>query len=294
MPSWLVNMDQVSSFNLNPNTSMKFSSARQYFYQEIQQSDENIDLAKAALYIAQEEYPSLDPKEYLNTLDTMAARVKERLPSSQYPLLLIQSINKYLYDDLGFNGNTSDYYDPRNSFLSDVIQRRLGIPITLSVVYLELARRVNFPMVGIGMPGHFLIRPDIDEMEIFVDPFNRGEVMFMEDCQQQLNQLYGQSVTLQPAFFEVVSRRKILWRILNNLKIIYLKVQDLERSLSVIERILMLFPDLTTELRDRGLLYYRLGYRSAAEKDFTIYLEKAGDEDTTLIRHLLKQLKSGE
>ncbi len=273
---------------------MKFSSARQYFYQEIQQSDEKIDLAKAALYIAQEEYPHLDPKEYLNTLDTMAAQLQERLPASKYPLRIIQSINKYFYDDLGFSGNTSDYYDPGNNFLNDVIQRRLGIPITLSVVYLELAKRVNFPMVGIGMPGHFLIRPDIDDMEIFVDVFNHGEVMFLEDCQQKLNQIYGQSVTLQPEFLEVVSNRKILARILNNLKIIYLNQQDLERSLSVIERILMLFPDLTTELRDRGLLYYRLGYRSAAEQDFTNYLEKAPHEDTTLIRHLLKQLQSGE
>jgi regulator of sirC expression with transglutaminase-like and TPR domain len=273
---------------------MKFSSARQYFYQEIQQSDENIDLAKAALYIAQEEYPSLDPKEYLNTLDTMAAQLKESLPSSQYPLRIIQSINKYLYDGLGFSGNTSDYYDPCNSFLNDVIQRRMGIPITLSVVYMELAKRVNFPMVGVGMPGHFLIRPDIDDMEIFVDPFNRGEVMFTEDCQQQLSQIYGQSV-MQPAFLGVVSHRQILMRILNNLKIIYLNQQDLERSLSVIERILMLFPDLLPELRDRGLLYYRLGYRSAAEKDFTTYLAKAPhSEDTTLIRHLLKQLEGGQ
>lgn len=230
---------------------MNASSARQYFYQEIQQPDEYIDLAKAALYIAQEEYPHLDPAEYLNALDTMAVELQERLPDSQYPLRIIQSINQYLYDDLGFSGNRTDYYDPRNSFLNDVIERRQGIPITLALVYLEVARRVGFPMVGVGMPGHFLIRPDIPEIEIFVDAFNSGEVIFAQDCQERLEQIYQQPVTLQPEFFAVVSHRQFLARMLTNLKYIYLKQQDLAKSLAVVERILLLFPDVGLELRDR-------------------------------------------
>lgn len=223
---------------------MNFTSARQYFYQEIQQPDECINLAKAALYIAQEEYPNLDPEEYLNALDTMAMELQERLPSSRYPLRIVQSINQYFYEDLGFNGNQTDYYNPRNSFLNDVIDRRLGIPITLALVYLEVARRIDFPMVGVGMPGHFLIRPDIPEIEIFVDAFNKGEVIFAQDCQKRLEQIYQQPVTLRPEFFAVVSRRQFLARMLTNLKYIYLKQQDLERSLAVVERILLLFPDL--------------------------------------------------
>ena len=114
---------------------MNFSSARQYFYQEIQQPDEYINLARAALYIAQEEYPEIDTEEYLNAFDTMAMELEERLPSSRYPLRIIQSINQYLYEELGFDGNKIDYYDPRNSFLNDVIERKMGIPITLALVY---------------------------------------------------------------------------------------------------------------------------------------------------------------
>lgn len=270
---------------------MNFSSARQYFYQEIQQPDEYIDLAKAALYVAQEEYPGLDVEEYLNALDTMADEVGERLPSSRYPLRVIQSINRYLYDDLGFVGNQTDYYDPCNSFFNDVIDRRLGIPITLSLVYLEIARRIDFPMEGVGMPGHFLIRPTISEMEIFVDAFNRGEVMFAADCQDKLTQMFQQPVTLRPEFLATVSKRQFLARLLTNLKYIYLKQHQLEKSLGVVERILLLFPDALSELRDRGFLYYQLGYYPQATEDLQKYLKNAPDaEDATSIRWLLKEL----
>jgi regulator of sirC expression with transglutaminase-like and TPR domain len=270
---------------------MNFSSARQYFYQEIQQPDEHIDLAKAALYIAQEEYPDIDPEEYLNALDTMADELQERLPNSRYPLRIIQSINQYLYEDLEFDGNRTDYYDPRNSFLNDVIERRQGIPITLALVYLEVARRIDFPMVGVGMPGHFLIRPDIPEIEIFVDAFNKGEVIFAQDCQERLSQIYQQPVTLQPEFLAVVSHRQFLARMLTNLKYIYLKQQDLERTLAVVERILLLFPEVTLELRDRGLLYYQLRRYPQAIEDLQSYLAKVPDaEDAVVIRQLLAKL----
>jgi regulator of sirC expression with transglutaminase-like and TPR domain len=270
---------------------MNLSSARQYFYQEIQRSDEDINLAKAALYIAQEEYANLDIEEYLNALDTMASEIQERLPESRYPLRMIQTINQYLYDDLGFSGNKIDYYDPRNSFLNDVIDRRLGIPITLALVYLEVARRIDFPMVGVGMPGHFLIRPDVPDIEIFVDAFNGGEIIFAEDCEERLSQLYQQPVTLQPEFLAVVTNRQFLVRMLTNLKFIYLKQQELEKTLGAVERILLLFPGLTLELRDRGLIYYQLGYYPQAKNDFQNYLSKIPDaEDASMIRRLLDEL----
>ncbi|MEH2068381.1 MAG: SirB1 family protein [Nostoc sp.] len=270
---------------------MNLSSARQYFYQEIQQSDEEINLAKAALYIAQEEYPNLDPEEYLNALDTMAWEVQERLPEQRYPLRIVQTINQYIYEDLKFSGNKIDYYDPRNSYLNDVIDRRLGIPITLALVYLEVARRIDFPIVGIGMPGHFLIRPDVADMEIFVDAFNSGEIIFPEDCQERLSQLYQQPVTLQPEFLAVVTNRQFLARMLTNLKFIYLKQQELEKTLGAVERILLLFPDLTLELRDRGLIYYQLGYYPQAAADLQTYLQKVPDaKDASVIRRLLGEL----
>ncbi|MGI2902436.1 SirB1 family protein [Tolypothrix sp. VBCCA 56010] len=273
---------------------MNFSSARQNFYQEIQQPDGNIDLAKAALYIAQEEYPDLDVEHYLNVLDTMAAEAKKRLPIGRYPLRVIQSINQYLYDDLGFAGNKKDYYDPRNSFLNDAIDRRLGIPISLALVYLEVARRVDFPMVGVGMPLHFLIRPDIPDMEIFVDAFNNGEVMFVEDCQERLSQIYQQSVTLQPEFLAAVNHRQFLVRMLTNLKYIYLKQQDIEKALAAVERILLLLPDTILELRDRGLLYYQLGLYTQATQDLQSYLTRVPDaEDASVIRRLLAEMARG-
>ncbi|MEJ1933349.1 SirB1 family protein [Nostoc sp. NIES-2111] len=271
---------------------MNFSSARQYFYQEIQQSEEDIDLARAALYIAKEEYPRLDTEEYLNALNTMAMEVEERLPSSRYPLRVIQGINQYLYDDLGFAGNQQDYYDPRNSFLNDVIERRVGIPITLALVYLEIAKRIDFPMEGVGLPGHFLIRPAISDMEIFVDAFNRGEVLFAQDCQDKLNQMFQQSVTLRPEFLATISKRQFLARMLTNLKYIYLRKQDVEKSLSVVERILVLFPEATSELRDRGLLYYQLGYYPQASEDLETYLANVPNaEDAATIRRLLGEIK---
>ncbi|WP_353931229.1 SirB1 family protein [Okeanomitos corallinicola TIOX110] len=270
---------------------MNFSSARQYFYQEIQQPDESINLAKAALYISQEEYPDIDPEEYLNALDTMATELEERLPSSRYPLRIIQSINQYLYDELGFTGNKGDYYDPRNSFFNDVIERRTGIPITLALVYMEVGKRIDFPMVGIGMPGHFLIRPDIADIEIFVDAFNGGEVMFPQDCQERLSQIYQQEVTLQPEFLAVVSNKHFLARMLTNLKYIYLQKQDLEKTLSVVERILLLFPGVSLEIRDRGLLYYQLGHFTQAVEDLQGYLSKVPDaEDAHVIQQLLGKL----
>lgn len=271
---------------------MDFPRSRQYFQQEIAQPDEQIDLALCALYIAQEEYPDLDVLEYINALDTIASEIKERLPTQKYPLRIIQCINQYLYKDLGFSGNTVEYYDPRNSFLNDVIERRLGIPITLALVYLEIAKRIDFPMVGVGMPGHFLIRPAVADMEIFVDAFNQGEVMFPDDCQERLMQVYGQPVTMQPEFLLTVSNRQFLARILSNLKIIYLNAQQLSKALAAVERILLLFPDTAAEIRDRGLIYYQIGRWVAAVNDFETYLAKVPEaQDAPVIRRLLNQLK---
>ncbi|WP_041237747.1 SirB1 family protein [Gloeothece citriformis] len=261
------------------------------FYHEVTQPDHQINLAKACLLIASQEYPTLDLEEYLNALDTMGQEIEERLPASSYPLKIIQTINDYLFKDLGFKGNTTDYYDPRNSFLNDVIDRRIGIPITLSVVYLELAKRLNFPMVGIGMPGHFMIRPDFEEAGIFVDVFNRGEILFEQDCEQRLQQVYQQPVKLEPHFLDAVTNQQILGRILTNLKYIYLNRQEFSKTLKTIEQILLIFPNHPLELRDKGLIYYQLGQWEKASQDLKIYLALLPDaQDATVIRQLLQQI----
>lgn len=271
---------------------MALSTTRQNFYQEVNQPDEKISLARAALYLAQEEYPDLDVEEYLGILDQMAEQVHQNLPQERYPLRVLKSINQYLYKELGFQGNTSDYYDPRNSFLNQVIDRRTGIPITLSLVYLEIARRIDFPMVGIGMPGHFLIRPDFEEIGIFVDAFNQGEILFEEDCQERLAQIYQCPLQLEPQFLEPVTSRQFLARMLTNLKIIYLNQRDLHRTIAVVERLLVLFPEAPKERRDRGLLYYQLGNFERAAADLEVYLELVPNaEDRELIHHLLSQIE---
>ena len=270
---------------------MDFSLARQRFYQEIQQPDSTLDLAAAALYIAQEAYPDLDPQAYLNALDVMASEVSERMPAEPYPLKIIQALNRYLFDDLKFSGNSLDYYNPRNSFLNEVIDHRTGIPITLSLVYLEIAKRLDFPMAGVGMPGHFLIRPLVEDMTVLVDPFHQGEILFEEDCQTRLQQIFGASVQLQSEFLEPIETKLFLARMLMNLKMIYLRREEIPQALAAIERILLLFPDNGRELRDRGLLYFHTGRLIEARQDLEHYLNHhPTGEDAPKILHILRQI----
>jgi regulator of sirC expression with transglutaminase-like and TPR domain len=216
-------------------------SVRDRLLVEINKSDRSLNLARAALYIAQTAYPQLDVDEQLQILDAMGKELATRLPQARYPLRIIQTINEYLYDELGFTGNTADYYDPGNSFLNDVLARRTGIPLTLALVYLELAWRIDMPMVGIGMPGHFIIRPDFEGSEIFVDAFNRGEILFVEDCRQKLVQIYQQELpTLPPLVFQPVTKQQFLLRMLNNLQTIYLGQEDVDQVF-VIKDLLTLF-----------------------------------------------------
>ena len=206
------------------------------FLVEIDRVDRDINLAKAALYVAQIEYPDLDLNRYLELLATMATEVSQKLPNTRYPLKVIQIINQYLYTEHNFRGNEQDYYNPKNSFLNDVIDLQTGIPLTLAIVYLEIAKRIDFPMVGIGMPGHFLIRPDFEDSEIFVDAFDRGEILFAEDCRQKLMNIYQRDLpTLPPEILQPITNRQILFRMLNNLQSIYLNQPNFEKALVIKE-----------------------------------------------------------
>jgi regulator of sirC expression with transglutaminase-like and TPR domain len=265
----------------------------QLFNREVTQPNREINLAKAGLYIAQLNYPHLEIEEYLNALDTMANEISERLPQSSYPLKIIQSIGQYLFEDLGFRGNTEDYYDPRNSYLNDVIERRLGIPITLSVIYLEIAQRLDFPMVGIGMPGHFIIRPEFEGVGIFVDPFYRGEILFEQDCEERMRQIYQQSFKLEPHFLEPITKQKILIRMLTNLKQIYLSYQQFSKAIQMIDCILILSPNHPLELRDRGLIYYQLKQWENSIQDLEKYLAILPNaQDSEAIRQLLETIRT--
>ncbi|MBE9043650.1 transglutaminase family protein [Pleurocapsales cyanobacterium LEGE 10410] len=261
------------------------------FYQEINRPDKEIDLATASLYFSQAEYPDLDVREYLNILDAIASEIEPQLPAELYPLKVIKTINYHLFDRLGFQGNQEDYYEPENSFLNRVIDYKTGIPITLSVVYLAIAQRLNFPMVGIGMPGHFLIRPEFEEAGIFVDPFNRGEILFQQDCQEKLQEIYQQQIELKPKLLAPVSNKQILARMLNNLKFIYLHRRELDKALGTMSGIIKIFPENAMEIRDRGLLYYQSKRWREAIVDLEYFLKIAPhSEDAPMIKVLLDKM----
>ncbi len=265
---------------------------RERLYQELQQPTAQVSLARAALYIAQEDYPHLVAEDYLAQFDRMADTLRHRLPADRYPLKIIRAINDYLFSELNFRGNSVDYYDPRNSFLNEVLDRRVGIPITLSLVYLELANRIDFPMVGVGMPGHFLIRPTVDEMAVFVDPFHGGEVLFEQDCRDRIKQMFGDSARLEPQLLVAITPVAFLVRLLTNLKMIYLKNRDAPRALNAINRILLIQPEAVSEWRDRGLINYQQGRLDDAQIDLERYLYQHPDAaDAFEIRRVIEQIE---
>lgn len=262
------------------------------FELEVTKADKDINLTKAALCFSQAEYPYLDVEAYINKLIKISYEIELSLPTSRYPLQIVKAINNHLYKKLGFIGNTENYYDPKNSFLNQVIDRRLGIPISLAVIYLDIAKRLNFPMVGIGMPGHFLIRPNFEDVGFFIDIFNQGEILFPQDCEAKLQQLYLQPVKLKPEFLNPISNRKILIRMLTNLKQIYLHYRDFNRAISTINGILILVPDNPYELRNRGLIYYELDRWQESTQDLEYYLAILPNaEDAPMIQMLLNKIK---
>ncbi len=195
-------------------------------------ADDQIDLGAVALEIARIAYPALEPAPYLRRLDEMAALVEYQRSD---PLSVIEALNECLFARLGFHGNRDDYYDPRNSFLNDVLDRRTGIPITLSLVYMEVARRIDLPLVGVGFPGHFMVKHPGDP-EIVVDCFSGGQIMLQPDCEERLQTVYGRPVALDPAFLNAVTKKQIIIRMLNNLKVIYGQTQ--QTQLNQVEAIL--------------------------------------------------------
>lgn len=251
-----------------------------------------VPLAEAALLLACEEYPQLELSPYLDLLDEIGEAVRPRLRPYSSPLQTIDTINDVLFGTWGFHGNTEDYDDPRNSFFNDVLERRVGIPITLSTVYLEIARRVSFPLVGVGMPGHFLVKFGNDSDELFVDAFNCGEILSRDDCARRFAQMFGDTQPFSDRMLARTTARQILFRMLNNLKSIYLKARTFDKGLAMVELMLMANPDAVEQYRDRGILNVQLRRFGAATKDFERYVKDAPDaEDRTQIEDHLKELR---
>ncbi|MEW6296535.1 MAG: tetratricopeptide repeat protein [Thermodesulfobacteriota bacterium] len=255
-------------------------AVRERFARLVGQTEDALDLAEAALLIAQEEQPDLDVPSYLRRLDELAAAVQARLPVPPTPGDIIRHLNEQLFQVEGLRGNEQAYYDPRNSFLNEVLDRKTGIPITLSVIYLEVGRRLGLPLVGVGFPGHFLVKYTGPEGEIVLDPFFGGVTLTREQLTQKLQTLYGGQhppLAQLPQLLAPATKKEILARMLRNLKQIYWQQGDLPRTLGAIDRLLLILPDDAPEVRDRGVVHHRLGHFHAALQDLRRYLQLAPD-----------------
>jgi regulator of sirC expression with transglutaminase-like and TPR domain len=243
-------------------------------------SRDQFNLAEACLLIAADEYPRLDIAACVAQLDAMAATIRGRLARDAFPEQKIAALNHHLFRELEFRGNTEAYYDRRNSYLNEVLERRVGIPITLSIIYLEVGRRVGLRLQGISFPGHFLVRLPLANGQLVLDPFSRGKTRSEGDLRRLLSEVLPAEVAsrvVPDQFLEPATSREIVARVLRNLKAIYLNDGMLEQALTVMQRMVLVLPESAEVLRDRGLVYARLGAVRAAHADLQNYLRRRPD-----------------
>jgi regulator of sirC expression with transglutaminase-like and TPR domain len=249
-------------------------------------------LAEGALWIAAEAHPGLDVPHWLGQLDGLGYRAAERVTSSMEVDEAAAAVARFLFEEEGFRGNVEDYYDPRNSFLDDVLERRLGIPITLSILYIVGAARAGLDAAGIGLPGHFIVRAARGGRHRFLDPFHGGPLLDRAGCEALVARVRPRGGSLDPRWLAPVTTRQIFVRMLHNLKAIYSALGDWTRALAASERVLLLVPDAVEELRDRGMLHARLGHGPAAVRDWEAYLQRAsGAPDAARVRDRLRALQ---
>jgi regulator of sirC expression with transglutaminase-like and TPR domain len=262
---------------------------------EARRPEPEFDLARAALLIAQEEYPQLPIETYLARLDQLAERVRDRLADETAPLLVQEELVRTLFGEGGLRGNEEAYYDPRNSFLNDVLDRGLGIPLTLGIVLLEVGWRLDLPLEGVNFPNHFLVRFRGDSVNLLIDPFDKGTARFEDQAQELLDRVYGGTVRMRDDFLRPANRRDMLLRMLRNLKGLYLNVRDYPRALAAVERLMLLAPTAVGEGRDRGMLLARLGRREEALESLEQYLDDAPDaQDVERIKLVMERLRRGD
>ena len=256
------------------------------FAQMLARDDSRIDLAHACLMIAQDAYPELDVERYLGEIERMALALRGTLGKADAPgdspEERVMALNRFLFAELGYRGNAEEYYDPRNSYLNEVMDRRIGIPITLAVLYMALGRRIGLPLQGVSFPGHFLVRLRLRGGMLVLDPFDGGTPLAESDLRRRLQRVVpkgvadGATVAELPLeqFLEPATPRQIVARVLRNLKGIYRDADQPERLLEVLNRMRVVAPESSAELRDRGLVYQRLECYRAALQDLSGYLER--------------------
>jgi len=270
--------------------------AGELFRRYVARQEPDIRLAEAVLLYASDYYPQLNLTKYILWLDAQGYRARERFDPGSSQAVAIGGLNDLLFDELGFHGNAEQYYDERNSYLNEVIDRRTGIPITLSLVYIEIGRRAGLDVEGVGLPGHFVVRVRGREWEALVDPFNRGNVLTHEDCEQLMTQVYGRPSPLMPHHLRPVGHRAFLARWLNNLQSLHAHQEDWPRALHAMQAMeaVLRHGGIEPEFyRTRGLAHFKLDNFADAERDWLTYLTHAPDApDAPAIRQNLHRLRT--
>lgn len=267
------------------------------YFSSLVADDASLPLVEAAAAIAQDEYPGLDTQAVLADIDALADRLKRRIPADAVPVQRLRWLNRFFFQELGFGGNVNNYYDPGNSYLHLVLSTRRGIPITLAVLYIELATQVGLTARGVSFPGHFLVKLKMPQGEVVIDPFT-GQSLSREELDELLlpykrnRGLLGDFDAPLGLFLQAAQPRDVVARMLRNLKEIHRSAEDWPRLLAVLQRLVVLLPQAWEERRDRGLTYAELGQEAAAVGDLADYLEHAGDaQDRQAISARLTELR---
>jgi regulator of sirC expression with transglutaminase-like and TPR domain len=243
----------------------------------VHRPDPAFDLARAALLVAAESSPNVDVDGHLATLESWARDLRALVEPEMNNLQKLARLRRFLFDQLGFRGDHKDYYNPSNSLLHEVMVRRRGVPLTLSILFLELGWRIGIPLEGVGFPGRFLVRLTGEIGDLLLDPFARGMSVHEEDCRRILHEVSGGKIEFQEELLASVTKRDMITRLLLNLKGAYLRVHQDEQALSAVERLLLIHPENADEVRDRGLLLYRLQRYGPALDALRTYLAARSD-----------------
>lgn len=259
--------------------------------------DDTLPLLGTALLIARDEYPQLDAGHYDAMVDAYAAELRDQVDAIDAEPQKMALINRHLFEELGYAGDNEHYYDPRNSYLNEVFERRLGNPISLALLQMEVARRLGVPLDGVSFPGHFLVRLPVDEGLLVMDPFNGGRPLDENELRQRARPHLGGEAPDDRALVQILTpatHRAILMRVLRNLHGVYAERDDWERAARSADRILRLSPDNADALRDRGLAYLKMGHRHGARADLARYLQLNPEApDSGPLRERVVELSSG-
>ncbi|AGA29184.1 hypothetical protein Sinac_5030 [Singulisphaera acidiphila DSM 18658] len=258
-------------------------------FQRLLRREPPSDLIRIALEIARDAYPELEAERYLEKIEALAVRIRDRCPAGAKPRQVLGQINWVLFVEEGYQGNVDEYYDPRNSYVNEVVDRKTGIPISLSVLYWTLAERLGLVMAGVNLPGHFMLRVGRADATIFIDPFHGGTLLDREGCCRTVAGLLGKPVELTDFQLAPCGHDQVVARMLRNLKAIYFRSQDFQTALSVQRRLAALNPNDSDEQRDLGMLCLQLDRPADAISPLQLYLDSQPPaEDAEVVRALLR------